>query len=84
MWLQRADFLASLLGKASVMVVYSGQLLHVSLGAPGLRHRAECYVCFSFLFSSLSLLGNVPFSLWEFNLRRDCGIGTAAYSVTPN
>lgn len=71
--------LGSLLGKVSVVVLCPGQLLHVSVEGPGLRH-AERVFPFCFLLS----LEEVLFSLWEFNLRRDCGIGTAAYSVIPN
>lgn len=48
--------LGSLLGKVSVMVLCPEQLLHVSVGGPGLRH-AE--LVFSFLFSSQPGRGSV-------------------------
>lgn len=82
MQLQSSDFLGSLLGRVSVMVVCPGQLLHVSLEVlvSDTRQSVGCVFPFYFLLS----LEKVLFPLWEFILHRDCGIRTAAYSVIPN
>lgn len=80
--LQSADFLGSLLGKVSVMVLCPGQLLHVSLEVLVSDTRQSVGRVFPFYF--LLSLEKVLFPLWEFILHTDCGIRTAAYSVIPN